>query len=248
VGASRPSLSGAVVAITGSTSGIGRATAQELAELGASVVINSSNHHEEGRSLTEELPNSLYIGGSITDESFPKRFIEEILSHYGQLDALVNNAATTKVIPHRDLTQAHRGVWREIFETNVFATFDLISHATPALKASSGQILNVASLAGLRPTGSSIPYAASKAALIHVTTLLAAALAPEIRVNAVAPGLVETPWTQDWDAVHEHYRRVAPLQRSATAHDVACLITSLLQTPYLTGSIVPIDGGMGLVR
>ncbi|MGC8465286.1 MAG: SDR family NAD(P)-dependent oxidoreductase [Acidimicrobiales bacterium] len=241
-------LHDAVIVITGSTSGIGRAMALELSTLGASIVVNSSNHHDEGQRLASELPHSLYVGGSITEEGFASHFIEEVIHHYGRLDVLINNAATTKVIPHRDLLQADRATWRTIFETNVFATFDLITHAAPHLKDSKGQILNVASLAGLRPTGSSIPYAASKAALIHVTTLLAAALAPEVRVNAVAPGLVDTPWTEDWDAVRAQYQRTAPLQRSATPEDVSHLVTALIQTPYLTGAIVPLDGGMGLVR
>ena len=103
--------------------------------------------------------------------------------------------------------------------------------------------MNVSSVAGVRPTGSSIPYAASKAALNHVTALLAKAVGPEVRVNAVAPGLIDTPWTKDWQVERTFVAAVSPLRRSGTPEDVAELIFSLSSTPYVTGQVVVVDGG-----
>jgi ketoreductase RED2 len=108
--------------------------------------------------------------------------------------------------------------------------------------------VNVSSIAGLRPTGSSIPYAASKAALNHLTVLLASVVGPEVRVNAVAPGLIDTPWTADWDAVRTVVQAIAPLKRSGRAHEVADVIFALVSSSYVTGEIVTVDGGLSLAR
>jgi ketoreductase RED2 len=119
--------------------------------------------------------------------------------------------------------------------------------AVPHLRSSgNGQVVNVSSLAGERPTGSSIPYACSKAAVSHMTRLLAGSLGPDIRVNAVAPGLVDTPWTADWDAVREYVTAQAPLRRTATADDVAEVIFGLARSAYVTGEVVLVDGGLHL--
>jgi ketoreductase RED2 len=107
-------------------------------------------------------------------------------------------------------------------------------------------VVNVTSLAGIRQTGSSIPYAASKAALNHVTRLLANVVGPEVRVNAVAPGLVDTPWTADWDTVREVVRSSAPLQRSGQPDDIADVVLALVRSRYVTGQVVVADGGLGL--
>ena len=156
----------------------------------------------------------------------------------------MNNAGTTKLIAHRDLEEASVDVWREIFEVNVFGTWQLSVAAMDALQATSGSIVNVSSIAGLRPTGSSIPYAASKAALNHMTVLLAKVVGPEVRVNAVAPGLIDTPWTQSWDAARGYVQAVAPLRRSGTADDVAEVIVALADSAYVTGQVVAVDGGL----
>ena len=108
-------------------------------------------------------------------------------------------------------------MWREIFEVNVFGTWSLCVAAMEALRASHGAIVNVSSMAGVRPLGSSIPYAASKAAVNHMTALLAKVVGPEVRVNAVAPGLIDTPWTADWDTVRGFVHAVAPLEAKRLA-------------------------------
>jgi len=236
-----------VVLVTGSTSGIGLATAKRFAESGDTVVFNSARSVEAGEHLAEVTPGSYYVQGDIAVAEDCQRLIREVLERCGQLDVLINNAGATKVIAHRDLVAANVDVWREMFDVNVFGTWQLCVAAMPALKESRGSIVNVSSIAGVRPTGSSIPYAASKAALNHLTTLLAKVVGPEVRVNAVAPGLIDTPWTEDWDAIRGYVRSVAPLRRSGTPDDVADVIVALATTSYVTGQIVVVDGGLTIV-
>ncbi len=238
---------GQVVLVTGSSSGIGAETARRFAASGATVVVNSSTSVDAGRALAAELTGATYVQADVADEADASRLVDEVVAAHGRLDALVNNAGTTAVIPHGDLEAASPDVWRRIFDTNVIGTWQLTVAAVPHLRASgNGQVLNVSSLAGERPVGSSIPYACSKAALSHMTRLLANTLGPDIRVNAVAPGLVDTPWTADWDAVRGFVRAQAPMQRSATPGDVAEVILGLARSTYVTGQVVLVDGGLSL--
>jgi ketoreductase RED2 len=237
---------GRVVAVTGSSSGIGAATARAFADAGASVLVNSARSVAEGEAVAASLPDAFYVQGDITDAGVPERLVAAALDRWGRLDTLVNNAGTTALIPHHDLEAASVDVWRRIFEVNVFGTWAMSVAAMPALREANGSIVNVASVAGVRPTGSSVPYAASKAALNHMTVLLAKVVGPEVRVNAVAPGLVDTPWTEDWEVVREVVRQVAPLKRSGQPEDVAEVVLALAQAAYVTGQVVVIDGGLSL--
>ena len=237
---------GQVVVVTGSSSGIGAATAHAFADVGASVLVNSARSVAEGEAVAASLPDALYVQGDITDPGVPERLVAAALDRWGRLDTLVNNAGTTALIPHHDLEAASVDVWRRIFEVNVFGTWAMSVAAMPALRDARGSIVNVASVAGVRPTGSSVPYAASKAALNHMTVLLAKVVGPEVRVNAVAPGLVDTPWTEDWDVVREVVRQVAPLKRSGQPEDVAEVILALARAAYVTGQVVVVDGGLSL--
>jgi ketoreductase RED2 len=237
---------GRVVAVTGSSSGIGAATARAFADAGASVLVNSARSVAQGEAVAASLPDAHYAQGDITEAGVPERLVAAALDRWGRLDTLVNNAGTTAVIPHHDLEAASVDVWRRIFEVNVFGTWAMSVAAMPALREARGSIVNVASVAGVRPTGSSVPYAASKAALNHMTVLLAKVVGPEVRVNAVAPGLVDTPWTEDWDVVREVVRQVAPLKRSGQPEDVAEVVLALAQAAYVTGQVVVVDGGLSL--
>ncbi len=235
-----------VVVVTGSTSGIGEATALSFAAAGDSVVFNSSRSVEAGERLAASTPDSIYVRADISIAEDCERLVSEVKRRYGRLDVLVNNAGTTELIPHRDLEAASVDVWRRIFEVNVFGTWQLCVAAMDELRATRGAIVNVSSVAGVRPTGSSIPYAASKAALNHLTALLAKVVGPEVRVNAVAPGLIDTPWTADWDTVRGFVAAAAPLKRSGNPDDVADVIVALASTPYVTGQVVVVDGGLSL--
>ncbi len=240
------SMAGQVVIVTGSSSGIGAATARAFAGRGAGVVVNSRNTVAEGEALAAELPDACYVQGDITDPDAARRMVDAATQRWGRLDTLVNNAGTTAVIPHHDLEAATVDVWRRIFEVNVFGTWSMTLAALPELRRAKGSVINVASVAGLRPTGSSIPYAASKAALNHLTVLLAKVVGPEVRVNAVAPGLIDTPWTADWDFVREVVQQVTPLKRTGQPEDVAEVILALATASYVTGQIWGIDGGLSI--
>ncbi len=246
-GAGDARFTGQVVLVTGSSSGIGAATAHRFAAEGATVVVNSVTSVEAGRAVAAELDDATYVQADVAVEADCTRLIEEVVATHGRLDVLVNNAGTTAVIPHNDLGAATPDVWRRIFDVNVVGTWQLTVAAVPHLRASGrGQVLNVSSIAGTRPTGSSIPYACSKAAVSHMTRLLANTLGPDIRVNAVAPGLVDTPWTEDWTFVREFVRAQAPMQRSATPEDVAEVLLGLALSTYVTGEVVLVDGGLNL--
>jgi len=240
-------FAGQTVLVTGSSSGIGAATARLFASSGATVVVNSATSVDAGRALAAELPGASYLQADIADEDQVVRLMDGIMDRHGGLDVLVNNAGTTEVIPHADLEAATPAVWRRIFDVNVIGTWQVTVAAAPHLRRSGrGQVVNVSSLAGERPAGSSIPYACSKAAVSHMTRLLANVLGPAVRVNAVAPGLVDTPWTEDWDVVRSYVQAQAPLQRSGTPADVAEVIMGLARSAYVTGEVVLIDGGLHL--
>jgi ketoreductase RED2 len=233
-----------VVVVTGSSSGIGAAVARAFAAIGAGVVVNSARSVAEGTAVAASLPDAVYVQGDITEPQTAQRLVEAALDRWGRLDTLVNNAGTTAVIPHDDVEAASVDVWRRIFEVNVFATWAMSVAALPALRQARGSVVNVSSVAGLRPTGSSIPYAASKAALNHMTVLLAKVVGPDVRVNAVAPGLIDTPWTADWEFQRAAVEAITPLKRIGQPLDVAEVVLALARSSYMTGQVVAIDGGL----
>jgi len=241
-----------VALVTGSTSGIGAAIARRLAGDGFTVVLHSQKSAEAGRAMAAALPGATYVQADLGDDADRSRLVDQALAHRGRLDVLVNNAAISWLIPHADLAAASPDVWKQMMNVNVIAPWRLITASEPALRAaaaSSGRpaaILNITSHAGVRPKGGSIPYAASKAALNHVTKLLAITLAPAIRVNAVAPGLVDTPMTAGWTAMQALWAERAPMRRSAEPDDVATIAAMLIASDYVTGEVVLADGGLNL--
>jgi len=236
-----------VALVTGSTSGIGEATAKRLVALGAKVMLNSSTSVSEGERLASELEGASYRQADISSEDDCKELVDATIETFGRLDILVNNAGFTSVIPHADLDGVTEEVFRRIIDVNIFGTWYLSRAAVPVLKeGGSGNIVNISSIAGLRPVGSSIPYSISKAGVNQMTRLMANVLGPEIRVNAVAPGLVETPWTESWDTLHAAVAARSPMKRSATAEDCAEAVLGILRNTYQTGDVVVVDGGLTL--
>ena len=236
-----------VVVVTGSSSGIGEAAARAFDAEGAHVVVNSSSSVEAGTAVASSLRSGHYLRADVSDADDCAALIDGTVDRFGRLDVLVNNAGVTQVIPHHDLDAVTDEVFRRILEVNVLGTFRLCRLAMPHLRAAGdAAIVNVTSVAGVRPTGSSIPYAASKAALNHLTALLGNVSGPEVRVNAVAPGLVRTPWTADWGPIHDAMQTRAPLGRSAEPEDIATAIVDVAATPYMTGQVVVVDGGLTL--
>ena len=240
-------LTGKVAIVTGSTSGIGEASARMLADAGANVVVNSSSSVDAGHALVEELPTeSMYVQADISDEAQDQALVAATVERFGRLDVLVNNAGWTTRVDHADLDALTNDILTKTFEVNVYGTWFLSRAAMPSLTETSGSIVNVTSIAGLRPLGSSTAYGMAKAALNMLTIDLAKHCGP-VRVNAVAPGLVKTPWTEDWDDLHGVMEAIAPLKRSATPEDCAQAVMSCITNEYMSGSILKVDGGTTLV-
>ena len=241
-----------VALVTGSTSGIGLAIAQHLALAGYAVALHSRNSPEIGLQQAAALANAAYFRADLLVEAERRDLINKVHAHYGRLDVLINNAGESCVIPHHDLLAATPDLWHRLYEIHVVAAWQLVALSEAYLRAAAtpdrpASVLNISSHAGVRPKGASIPYAASKAALIHVTRLLAKTLGPDIRVNAIAPGLVDTPLTQDWTALREQWASDAPMRRCAQPADVAEVAMMLTESAYLTGEVILVDGGMNLI-
>lgn len=235
-----------VALVTGSSSGIGEGIARRLAAEGMTVVVNSASSRENGEALAREIGGS-YISADISDDDQSRAMVDEVVARHGRLDLLVNNAGTTQVIPHSELEAANREVWRRIFEVNVFGTWDLCVRAMPHLRRSPmGHIVMVTSLGGQRPLGSSVPYSVSKAALDHMTRVLASTVGPEVRVNAIAPGFVDTPWTTTWNEMRASVAREVPLERVGVPDDMAAAVAGLHRMRYVTGQVLAVDGGRHL--
>ena len=238
-------FAGKVAIVTGSSSGIGEAIALRLGELGASVVVNSVNSVEAGKAVAAKNgANAIYVQADISDKDAGQHLLDETIKRFGKLDILINNAGWTSLVAHHDLEALTDEIFQKTFAVNVWGTWALTKAAMPLLKKSDdGNVVTITSIAGVRPVGSSIAYSMSKAALNHMTLLLAKSCGP-VRVNAVAPGLVETPWTMNWQDQHAGVKAMAPLGRSATPEDCVEATLGLLRTKYATGQVFVVDGGL----
>jgi ketoreductase RED2 len=219
--------------------------AERFARDGARVVVNSSRSVEEGEALARSLPDAVYVQADVSQEDEAKRLVATAIDRFGRLDVAVNNAGTTRRVPFQDLDGADDELWQRILAVNLMGPWYVSRAATPALRETTGSIVNVGSVAGLIAGGSSLPYAVSKAALHHLTRTLAQALAPDVRVNAVAPGLVDTPWTAGWESNQAIVART-PLGRAATPEDIADAVVFLARAQFATGQVLAVDGGLTL--
>jgi NAD(P)-dependent dehydrogenase (short-subunit alcohol dehydrogenase family) len=227
-----------VALVTGSASGIGAGIARRLAADGMTVVVHSRASQDAGLKLAAEIGGT-YQQADLADESQCQELVTSVLNEHERLDVLVNNAGISWPIAHDDLSAVTASVWRQLLDVNLIAPWLLTSAALTALRSSrqpgGGSVINITSHAGVRPKGSSIPYAASKAALNHTTRLLAAALGP-----------VDTPLTVQWTDVQQLWRERAPMRRAAQPEDVADLVSALTRNTYITGEVIVLDGGLNL--
>ncbi|MDP9238339.1 MAG: SDR family oxidoreductase [Chloroflexota bacterium] len=249
---------GKTAIVTGSAVGVGRATALDLARRGANVVINYARSEDDAREALKlveaEGARALLVRADVSKDADVQAMVRKTAETFGGLHVLVNNAAITHFVAFQDLDGMKEEFWDDIFAVNVKGAFFASRAAAPVMRESGGgAIVNIASVAGQRAIGSSIAYAASKAALINMTVALARVLGPEIRVNCVAPGFIETRWLKNGlgDQVYEAGKAAqsqrAPLKAVCKPEDVAQLVMSLIEgADMVTGETITIDGGVGI--
>jgi 3-oxoacyl-[acyl-carrier protein] reductase len=242
-----------VALVTGGGVGTGRAVAIELARAGCRVAVNYSRSRDEAEATADEIRSlgaaAITVQADVADDAAVRAMVERTTKELGRLDVLVNNAGVTSFIAHADLEGVKEEDWNRIIGVNLKGPFYAVRAAAPALRAVHGAIVNVSSIAGVSGIGSSIPYCASKAALNIMTVALARALAPEIRVNAVAPGFIDTRWWKDrdgYEAVKHFATERTPLKKVCQPEDVAAVVLGLLHSELVTGQVVVVDGGMTL--
>jgi 3-oxoacyl-[acyl-carrier protein] reductase len=248
-------VEGKVAILTGGGTGVGRATALALADRGASVVVNYSRSKDAAEETTAEARargvRALAVRADVADDADCRSLVEATLRELGRVDVLVQSAGTTVFVAHANLDGVSADDWRRILDVNLLGAFQMARAVkAPMEAAGAGVIVNVSSVAGIAGIGSSIPYCASKAALNNLTVTLARALAPKIRVNAVAPGFITGRWLEEglgpaYAAVKHAMEQRAPLRRVADPEDVAAAILSLVRgSDLVTGAVLPVEGGM----
>lgn len=242
--------------ITGASRGVGAATAIMLAQAGCKVALNYRTSADEANQVCAAIQaangTAISIAGDVALDGDCRKIVDAAVSEFGNLDILVNNAGTTRFIDFPDLESVTDEVWDSIMATNVKGVFNCSRAAVPHLKRSgNGVIVNVASIAAFIGAGSSIPYCASKAAVVNLTTALARTLCPEIRVNAVAPGVIDGEWLKrglgdSFESVVTQKADEALLHKVCQPEDVAKVIVDLVQSDLITGQTLTVDGGASL--
>jgi 3-oxoacyl-[acyl-carrier protein] reductase len=244
-------LKGVVALVTGGNGGLGQRICHALAKEGAHIAVMYAKSRDQAEGVARDLASRYQINAAafacdITDGAAVQDLIGQVMKRFGKLDILINDAAYNKAIPFADLDNMTGAEWDKIIAVNLTGPMHLIKAAAPVLKAGGhGRIVNIASVAGLTPTGSSIAYAVSKAGLIHLTRCMAVALAPETLVNCVAPGLLEgTRATANLKP--EQVERSASsslLKRAADKDDCADMVVTMCRTDTMTGQTIVIDAG-----
>lgn len=247
-----------VAIVTGSSSGIGEATALQMARGGAKVVINYSKSEDEARAVEAKVKDAgaeaLCVQADVSDDAECRKLAQAAMDAWGRVDILVNNAGRTKFANHADLDALDAEDFLGIYKLNVVGPYQMIRACLPSLKTHNGSVVNVSSIAGVKAIGSSIAYAASKGALNNMTTSLARALAPEVRVNAVCPGFVGTPWFQKtfgeemYNTIVDRISGAVPLRKAGTPESVAEVICFLASdaSSFVTGETLLVDAGLHL--
>lgn len=245
-------LQGQTALITGGGTGLGRAIALLLAQAGCAVAVNYSRSRDAAIRTRDELTDlgvkALAVQADVTDPAQVAGMVQHVTDELGPIGVLICSAGTTVHVPFSDLDGVSADDWDRIMAVNVKGAFLAAQAVASGMRARGrGHIVNIASSAGLLPTGSSIPYSVSKAAMIHLTRCLATGLAPEIRVNAVAPGFMRTGW---WEGFPEERLQAIeqgiPLQTAASIDDVAAGVLYILTSDSLTGTTLAVDGGISM--
>lgn len=251
-------LNKSVCIVTGGGTGTGAACAVQLASKGCHVLVNYSRSEKEALDVVEQCraagAEALPACGNVSDDKDCRTMAQMALDKWGRIDALVNNAGITKFAAAADLDALDADDFQRIYAVNVIGAYQMVRACAPSMKRNGrGAIVNISSLSGVRGVGSSTAYIASKGALNAMTLALARALAPEIRVNAVCPGMIDTRWhssrfsADDYAKFKAGYERSVPLGKAASANDVAEVAVWLLEGAELvTGETILVDGGFHL--
>lgn len=251
-------LKDAVCIVTGSATGTGAACAIQLAHKGARVVVNYSKSEKDARETLDKCraagAEALLVQGDVALDADCRKLAQAALDKWGRIDGLVNNAGITKFAAHADLDALGAEDFQRLYAVNVIGPYQMIRACTPAMKKQgNASIVNVSSISGVKGIGSSVAYVASKGAMNAMTLSLARALAPEIRVNAICPGLIETRWhlsrfsEEDYAKFKANYEKIVPLAKAASADDVAEVAVWLLEgAGQITGETILVDGGLHL--
>lgn len=254
-------LQGKVAIVTGSSSGVGAATARLLASQGCRVVINYNANAEGAKAVAadcEKLGGSAIIfGGNVANDDDCRAMAQLAIDEWGHIDILVNNAGTTKFVDHSDLAGLDEEDFQRIYSVNVIGAYQMIRAVNDCMQQqeAGGVVVNVASTAAVTGIGSCVAYAASKGALVTMTLSLARSLGPKVRMNAVCPGFIEGEWLQKglgdeaYQKMMDANRRAAPLGVTATADTVADAILHFITGPQIvTGETLIVDGGRHLTQ
>jgi len=244
-------LRGAVALVTGGNGGLGQRICEALAREGAHIAVVYAQSREEAEGVARDLASRYQVNAAafacdVTDDAAVARVVTEVTAHFGRLDILVNDAAYNKAIPFPDLDSLTMEVWDKIIAVNLTGPMRMIKAVAPVMKAQGqGRIVNISSVSGVGPTGSSIAYAVSKAGLIHLTRCMAVALAPAVLVNCVAPGLLEgTRATSNLRPEQiQNSAATALLKKPADKDDCADMVVTMCRTETMTGQTAVIDAG-----
>jgi len=244
-------LKGKVALITGGGTGIGREIGLSFAREGAGVVVDYSRSEKEANATAQEIRDlgvpSLAIKADVSVDAQVRAMVDKVMEECGRLDILVNSAGTTTFVDLADLEGLTEEMWDETIAVNLKGAFFCCRAAAPAMKKNGGgNIISISSIAGPTGIGSSIAYCASKAGVICMTKSLARVLAPEIQVNTIAPGFVDTRWTADWPEFKKMHEEATPMKRVAQPADVAEAALFLVHSDYVTGQVITVDGGKSL--
>ena len=250
-------LTGNVALITGASRGIGRACALSLAAEGATIVINYVSNQDAAESVKSDIESlgsqAVIVQGDVSNEEQARDVVAAAESEFGQVDILVNNAGITKFPDTQNLSSLNINAFNEIYSVNVGGAYQMCSVAEQMLKEAKGSIVNISSHSGISGMGSSIAYAASKGALNTMTLGLARAFSPDVRVNAICPGFVDTDWMskkldqKELQKFKKKVSEISPLQEIVSADDVAEATSWFaLGGNLITGQLLVIDGGVHL--
>ena len=243
-----------VVLVTGGGTGLGKVTALAMAREGAHLAIGYSRSADDAASTVAELKGlgtrAIAVQADVADSTQVKAMVARVMDEYGRIDVLVNNAGFTVFVPFEDLEGMKEEDWDRLMAVNAKGPFLCCQAVVPVMKKQGGgRIVNIGTISGLRPIGSSIGYSVSKAALMHLSWCLAKALAPEITVNVVAPGSMLTRWVPNiTEEMIQKAIEGAPLKRYSELEDVAAAVLMVAKNDSMTGQVVTVDAGVTLVR